>query len=204
MTKEKAHADDERPMEEPGIEALAAELAEVKGRLMRSLADQENVRAQARRDKDEAMRFAASGFARDLLPSIDNLERAIASVPQENREESAVANLLTGVDATRRALIETFAKHGLTRLDPLGQPFDPHLHEASFETSDPRYAPGTVSYVIQPGYLYHDRLLRPALVGVVRLSQAGEGVRTADDRRDPPAVPGRDHSFTSRPVPDEP
>lgn len=151
---------------EPLVADLMAELATTKDRLLRSLAEQENIRTQARRERDDAVRYAASGFAGELLSSIDNLERAIASVPEDQRSEPGVAGLLTGVEATRRALLDAFAKHGLQRLDPIGEPFDPHRHEASFEAADARHPPGTVTHVIQPGYLYRDRLLRPALVGI--------------------------------------
>jgi molecular chaperone GrpE len=142
-----------------------------KDRLLRSLAEQENIRNQARRDRDEAVGYAASGFASDLLPVVDNLERAIASVPNDKRSDPVVAGLLTGVEATRRALVDAFAKHGIKRLDPIGEPFDPHKHEASFEAADPLYAPGTVTNVIQSGYVHHERLLRPALVGVNKTSE---------------------------------
>lgn len=154
------------PEREPSVADLLAELAAVKDRLLRSLAEQENIRAQARRDREEAARYAAGGFAGDLLSSVDNLERALASVPMDKRLEPVVAGLLAGVEATRRGLLDTFSKHGLQRLDPIGEPFDPHRHEASFEAADAQCPPGTVTNVIQPGYMHHDRLLRPALVGV--------------------------------------
>jgi len=157
---------------DPPVADLVAELAATKDRLLRALAEQENIRAQARRDRDDAVRYAASGFAGELLSSIDNLERAIASVPEAQRAEPALAGLLTGVEATRRALLDAFGKHGLRRLDPVGQAFDPHRHEASFEAIDARYPPGTVTHVIQPGYMHHDRLLRPALVGVSKTPDA--------------------------------
>jgi molecular chaperone GrpE len=160
------------PQHEPSVADLTAELAAVKDRLLRSLAEQENIRSQARRERDEAVRYAAAGFAGDLLASIDDLERALASVPQEQRSAPAVAGLLSGVEATRRALLDAFAKHGLQRLDPLGEPFDPHRHEASFEAADARYPPGTVTSVIRPAYVYRDRLLRPALVGISKMSDA--------------------------------
>lgn len=147
---------------------VRAELAAANDRLLRSLAEQENIRAQARRERDDAARYAAAAFAGDLLPSLDNLERAIASVPDNRRSEPDLAGLLTGVEATHRSLLDTFSKHGLKRLDPTGEVFDPHRHEASFETDDERYPPGIVTTVIQPGYMHHDRLLRPALVGVSR------------------------------------
>ena len=156
---------------EQSVAGITTELAATKDRLLRSLAEQENIRNQARRDRDEAVRYAAAGFANDLLPVVDNLERAIASVPNDKRSDPVVAGLLTGVEATRRALVDAFAKHGIKRLDPIGEPFDPHKHEASFEAADPRYAPGTVTNVIQSGYVHHDRLLRPALVGVNKTSE---------------------------------
>lgn len=154
------------PASDKSVAELADELATTKDRLLRSLAEQENGRRLALRQREEAVRYATSGFARDLLATADNLERAIASTPEALRSEPAVAALLVGVDATRRALLDAFAKHGLQRLDPTGEPFDPHQHQASFEVTDGRYEPGVVAQVIQPGYMHHDRLLRPALVGV--------------------------------------
>jgi molecular chaperone GrpE len=147
---------------------LEAELTATKDRLLRSLAEQENIRSQARRDREEAVRYAAAGFAGDLLATADNLERAIASVPEDRRADDAISGLLAGVEATHRALLDAFAKHGVRRLDPLGERFDPHWHQASFEVTDARYPPGIVATVIQPGYTHHDRLLRPALVGVTK------------------------------------
>lgn len=166
---------------------ITTELAVTKDRLLRSLAEQENIRNQARRDRDEAVRYAAGDFARDLLPVVDNLERAIASAPKDKRSDPVIAGLLTGVEATRRALVDAFTKHGIKRLDPIGEPFDPHKHEASFETADPRYSPGTVTNVIQSGYVHHDRLLRPALVGVNTTSE------------DAPARPVESRSKTDAP-----
>jgi molecular chaperone GrpE len=176
--------------QEPSVADVAAELAVAKDRVLRSLAEQENIRAQARRDRDEAVRYAVAGFAGDLLSSVDNLERAIASVPADKRSEPVVAGLLTGVEATRRALLDTFAKHGLKRLDPIGEPFDPHRHEASFEAADALFPPGTVTSVIQPGYMHHDRLLRPALVGVSKMSDSRGKDEPVTPDRAPPSKTG--------------
>ncbi|WP_020188279.1 nucleotide exchange factor GrpE [Methylopila sp. 73B] len=154
------------PAPDTSMAKLAEELATTKDRLLRSLAEQENARELARRQREDAVRYAASAFARDLLATADNLERAIASAPEDLRSEPAVAPLIAGVEATRRALLDAFAKHGLHRLDPIGEPFDPHRHQASFEVADSQYEPGAVAQVIQPGYMHHERLLRPALVGV--------------------------------------
>jgi molecular chaperone GrpE len=161
--------------QDPAVADLTAELSAAKDRLLRSLAEQENIRTQVRRERDDAVRYAAAGFAGDLLSSLDNLDRAIASVPEGQRAVPAVAGLLAGVEATRRALLDAFARHGLERFDPIGEPFDPHRHAASFEAIDLRYPPGTVTSVIQPGYMYRDRLLRPALVGVSKTSDAPDG-----------------------------
>jgi len=158
------------------IAELEQELAGVQDRLLRSLAEQENIRRRAERDREEAVRFAASGVVRDLLVTADNLRRAIESVPGEDTADERVRQLLTGVEATERALLDTFERNGIRRIDPLGQPFDPNLHQAMFEVEEPGRPAGTVAQVLQPGYLYHDRLLRPATVAVVK----DEGQATTD------------------------
>jgi molecular chaperone GrpE len=172
------------PAPELNVAELMTELAATKDRLLRCLAEQENIRRQARRDRDEAVRYAASRFAGDLLQTADNLERAIASVPQEKRSDSAFSTLLAGIEATRRALLDAFAKHGLRRLDPIGEKFDPNWHEASFELVDDIHPPGAVASVLQPGYLHHERLLRPALVGVSKSPEANPGSGETDTHTD--------------------
>jgi molecular chaperone GrpE len=97
-------------------------------------------------------------------------------MPEDKRADSATSKLLAGIEATHRALLDAFARHGLCRLDPIGESFDPHLHEASFEVVDEGLPPGSVASVLQPGYVHHERLLRPALVGVTKA--AG---KTAED-----------------------
>ena len=169
---------------EQNVAELTAELATSRDRLLRCLAEQENIRRQAQRDRDEAVRYAASRFAGDLLQTADNLERAIASVPQEKRADTAVSGLVAGIEATRCALVEAFAKHGLRRLDPIGEKFDPNWHEASCELADDRHPPGAVARVLQPGYLHHERLLRPALVCVSKSPETTPASGEADDRTD--------------------
>lgn len=163
---------------------LMAELASTRVRLLRCLAEQENIRRQAQRDRAEAVRYAASQFAADLLQTADNLERAIASVAPEKRADGAVSGLLSGIEATRRALLDAFAKHGLRRLEPIGEKFDPNWHEASFELADERHPPGAVASVIQPGYLHHERLLRPALVGVNKSPEATTNAGDPENHKD--------------------
>lgn len=176
MTENKASHDTGPEPETSGSELsnasaedLVLELAATKDRLVEVLADQKHAHVQARRDRDEAVRHAAAIFARDLLSSIDNLERTIRSVPEDKLYDPIVANLMAGVDATRRALLDTFCRHGIKRIEPLGERFNPHLHKARFETADSRHPQGTVTMVFQPGYLHQGRLLRPAVVAVNRL-----------------------------------
>jgi molecular chaperone GrpE len=141
-------------------------IAELQDRLLRALAEQENIRRRAERQQDEAVRFAASGLARDLLPTLDNLSRALESLRQAPADETT-RNLLAGVAATERGLLEALRKHGIERIEPrLGEPFDPHRHQAMFQVDGSPQPPGTVAQVLQPGYTQHERLLRPALVGV--------------------------------------
>jgi molecular chaperone GrpE len=150
------------------VAALEAEVADCKDRVLRALAEQENSRRRAERERQDAIRFAAAGLARDLLATADNLRRAIESVPNEKAADETVQRLLAGIVATERALLDAFEKHGIRRVDALGQRFDPDRHEAVFEVADAASPPGTVAEVLQPGYLHHDRLLRPAKVGVAK------------------------------------
>ena len=157
-----------------------AEVADLKDRLLRALAEQENVRRRASREREDAVKFAASGLARDLLSTVDNLRRALESLPEEQAADETLQRFLAGVAATERELLGALEKHGIRRIDPLGQPFDPHRHQAMFEVTDPERPAGTVVQVVQPGYLHHDRLLRPAMVGVARrgddLAEAGSDI----------------------------
>lgn len=150
------------------VAELEAELAEVKDRFLRALAEQENFRRRAERDRAEAIKFAASDVVRDLLPAIDNLRRAIESTPQSKVLDEPVQKLLTGVEATEQGLLEALEKHGIRRIDPLGEMFDPTQHQAMLEVADSTRPAGAVAQVLQPGYLHHDRLLRPAMVGVAK------------------------------------
>jgi molecular chaperone GrpE len=156
-----------------------SEVAELKDRLLRVLADQENARKRSEREREDAVRYASSALGRDLLTTVDNLRRAIESVgpvegPEDNDLPEIARTLLAGVAATERGLLDTLEKHGVRRVDPVpGEPFDPHRHQAMFEVPGGDYRPGTVAQVLQPGYLHHDRLLRPALVGVAAAPRAG-------------------------------
>lgn len=168
--------DEQTQSEAEQIQALTAEAADVKERLLRALADMENLRKRTEREKAEASLYAASNFARDLLSVADSMDRALESVPEEGRDElgEATRNLLAGIDVTHKELINVFSRHGITRIEPLGEKFDPHFHQAMFEIAESSVPPGTVVQVMQAGYTIGERLLRPALVGVAK-APAAEG-----------------------------
>jgi molecular chaperone GrpE len=150
------------------LTALEAELAEQKDRLLRALAETENVRRRAQREREDASKYAVAGFAKDLLSAADNLRRALESLPEAEIKDERTRGLLAGVAATERELLSVFERHGIRRIDPKGDPFDHNLHQAIFEAERNDQPSGTVVEVLQPGYVLHDRLLRPAMVGVAK------------------------------------
>jgi molecular chaperone GrpE len=147
------------------IETLRAERDDMRDRFMRSLADAENMRKRADKDRREAENYGGSKLARDLLPVYDNLSRALAAASPEQRETDKA--LLEGVELTLRELTNIFSKHGITQVAPQkGDKFDPQLHQAMFEAPLPDTKSGEIIEVMAMGFLLHDRLLRPAQVGV--------------------------------------
>jgi molecular chaperone GrpE len=156
---------DEAAAELDEIDALRAERDEYKDRFMRALADAENSRKRADKDRKEAENYGGSKLSRDLLPVYDNMKRAIEAVGDEQRE--AAAALIEGVELTMRELLNVFSKHGITIIAPeVGDKFDPQQHEAMFEAPVPGTKAGDIIQVSAEGFMLHDRLLRPAQVGV--------------------------------------
>jgi molecular chaperone GrpE len=147
---------------------LMAELADTKDRLLRALAETENVRRRLQRERDDAARYAVGGFAKDLLSTVDNLRRALDAMPEAEVKDGRTQGLRDGVAATERELLAAFERHGLKRIDPQGERFDHNFHQAIFEAERPDLPSGTVVEVLQPGYVLHERLLRPAMVGVAK------------------------------------
>ena len=154
--------------DDPGSDGPAAEIAALKDRLLRAVAETENLRKRAAREREEAARYAISGFARDVLGVADDMARALGALPESVRGAPDAKALVEGLDLTRRNLGAALERHGIARIDPAGEPFDPNLHEAMFEVDAPGAAPGSVVQVVEAGYRIHDRLLRPARVGVAR------------------------------------
>lgn len=154
--------------------ALQAENAALQDRALRALAEAENTRRRAERSVQDERQFAVTGLARELLPVLDNLRRAIVASEQAPSQD---ASLVDGVRATERLLMGVLQRVGVQRVDALGAPFDPSRHEAMMEVDDPSTAPGTVAAVMEDGYLIHDRLLRPARVAVSRRGPSRDGDR---------------------------
>jgi len=152
------------------ILALKEEAGKLKDQLLRTLAEMDNLRKRMEREKAEATLYAATNFARDILSVSDNMDRALATAEADHLKEATqpVKNLVAGVEMTRRELLNVFERHGITRVDPLGEKFDPHFHQAMFEVPTNEKPPGTVMQVMQAGFKIGDRVLRPALVGVAR------------------------------------
>ena len=141
---------------------------------MRALAETENVRRRFQREREDAQKYAISGFAKDLLTVVDNLRRALDAMPEAEVTDPRTRSLLDGVAATERELLAAFERSGLMRIDPKGERFDHNFHQAIFEAERPGAPAGTVIEVLQPGYLLHDRLLRPAMVGVAKAGADGK------------------------------
>ncbi|MFQ5985115.1 MAG: nucleotide exchange factor GrpE [Alphaproteobacteria bacterium] len=162
-------APEPRPEEEdPRIAEFKAEVSRLKDQLLRAMAETENVRRLAERDREDAGKYAITAFARELLNVADNLRRALESVPEEARQDKAVASLVEGIELTERELLAVFERHGIRKIEAMGEKFDHNLHQAVFEVESTDKPSGTVVEVIQPGYLIADRLLRPAMVGVAK------------------------------------
>jgi len=147
---------------------LEKELEEVRQHVLYAQAETQNVRRRLEQEKVSAAQYAATAFARDLLSVKDNLERALAAIPEDLRDDERMKGLVAGIEATGRELDSGFQRHGIARIEALGQKLDPHLHQAMLEVPTDEAEPGTIVQEMQPGYTIKDRLLRPALVGVAK------------------------------------
>jgi molecular chaperone GrpE len=147
---------------------LEKELEEVRQHVLYAQAETQNVRRRLEQEKVSAAQYAATGFARDMLSVKDNLERALAAIPEELRSDERMKGLVAGIEATGRELDSAFQRHGIARVEAMGKPLDPHLHQAMLEVPTDQAEPGTIVQEMQPGYTIKERLLRPALVGVAK------------------------------------
>ena len=157
--------------------AMTAERDALKDQLLRALADTENMRRRSEREAETARKYGHTQFARDLVGAIDNLARALASAPEDKSSlDESVQSLLTGIELSWTEIQSAIEKHGVRQINPLGEKFDYNFHQAMFEVPTNDQPPGIVLEVVQHGYALHDRLLRPAMVGV---SKAADNADTA-------------------------
>lgn len=166
-----ANATAEETAAEPDpVEVLTAEIEDLKDQRLRLVAEMENLRRRTAREVKDAKSYAISGFARDMLQVSDNLQRALSAVPEqaEGSADNGLKTLIEGVELTERAMLSALERHGVRKLDPKGQKFDPNFHQAMFEVPNPEVPNNTVIEVVQTGYVIADRMLRPAMVGVAK------------------------------------
>lgn len=150
------------------LSELERELEEVRQHVLYAQAETQNVRRRLEQEKQSAATYAATGFARDMLSVKDNLERALAAVPEDVRTDERFKGLITGIEATGRELDNVFQRNGITRIEAIGQKLDPNRHQAMVEIASEEAEPGTIVQEMQSGYMIKDRLLRPALVAVAK------------------------------------
>jgi len=158
------------PEPEDSAAATARELTEARDRVLRTLAEMENLRRRTEREVKDARAYGIAGFARDVLDIADNLQRALDAVPPETRAsaDAGLKALIEGVEITEKALHRALEKNGVKKFDPTGEKFDPNLQQAMYEVPDESVPSGTVVTVVQSGYMIGERILRPALVGVAK------------------------------------
>ena len=150
------------------VAELERQLEEAKNKALYAAAETQNVRRRLEAEKDQASSYAAAQFARDMLAIKDHLERALAAVTDELRQDKVASQFLAGIESTARELETVFNRHGVTRIQSKGEKLDPHRHQAMVELPSADAEPGTIIEEMQPGYMLKDRLLRPALVGVAK------------------------------------
>lgn len=165
------------------VAELEAELARMKDHMLRAMAETDNIRKRGAKEREDASKFAVSGFARDMLDIADNFRRALESIPAEVRSDNnpLFKTLIEGLEATERVLLKTLEKHGIRKIEPLGEPFDPNFHEVMFEAPVPGKPAGVVIQLVDPGFVLHDRLLRPARVGIAKGDPGGSATHRVDE-----------------------
>ncbi len=169
----------EAPRAEPTlpdpVEGLKAENADLRDKLLRTIAEMENLRKRTEREISDTRSYAIAGFARDMLTATDSLSRALMVLPAEARQsaDATMKSLIEGIEMTEREMQRLLAKHGVKPIEAEGQKFDPHKHQAMFEVPDPSRPEGTVVQVVQTGFAIGERVLRPAMVGVAKGGATG-------------------------------
>jgi molecular chaperone GrpE len=173
------------------VEKLEGQIADLTDRLLRAHADMDNIRKRADRDREETAKYAITKFARDVVGVADNFERAVQAVPAGAAEQdNALKSLVEGVTMTEREFVNVLERHGIKRINPKGEIFNPHQHQAMMEIQNPDLPSGTITDVFQPGYVIEDRVLRPAMVVVAKGGQKQSKPAEATSEQAPgPEVP---------------
>ncbi len=172
------------------VELLKAENTDLRERYLRLAADMDNLRRRTEREVKDAKSYSVASFARDMLAVSDNLRRALDSIPAEARQsaDTGLTTLIEGVELTERSMLSALERHGVRKLDPVGQKFDPNFHQAMFEMPNPEVPNNTVVQVVQDGYIIGERVLRPAMVGVAKggpkPAEAAEPANSPFDEKD--------------------
>lgn len=165
------------------LSTLQAERDELKDQMLRAVAETENTRRRAERDVAQARKYGHTGFARDLLSVVENLSRAVEALPEQRDDlDETMKNLVIGVEMISREMTNVLERHGITRIMPMGEKFDPNKHQAMFEVPTKDAEPGMIVQVAQSGWMLHDRLLSPAMVGVAKAMETTSGDEQEADK----------------------
>ncbi len=167
-------------------ETLKQELAESQERMLRAFAEVENIRKRSEKEKKDARDYAITTFARDMLSITDNMARAMASIQEQDKENAGdnIRNLIIGIEMIHKELHTIFERNGIKSISPIGEKFDPNYHQAMFESDSHEYPAGHIMQVISDGYLMKDRILRPAMVGVVKATKENNEKKTQNNEAD--------------------
>lgn len=174
QTNDQDAPDNTAAPETPAQPTAEEQIANLKDQVLRALAEAENTRRRAQKEREDTAKYAVANFAKEMLNVADNFRRALDATPKDTNDE-ALKNLIAGIDATERQLLSALDRFGIKKLEPLGQMFDPNFHRVMMEVDDPNQPAGTIVQVLQAGYAIHDRLLREALVAVSKGTAATKG-----------------------------
>ena len=156
------------------IEKLNEEITDLKDQRLRAIAELENFRKRAEKDQSDALKYGISNFAKEIINIRDNIERAQSSISDEAKNNEAIKSVIEGIDLIAQSVVSTFEKIGIKKIESLNEKFDHNLHQAMMEIENEELEPGTIVQELIPGYTLHDRLLRPAMVGVSKKSKKNE------------------------------
>ena len=158
------------------IEKLNEEITDLKDQRLRAIAELENFRKRAEKDQSDALKYGISNFAKEIINIRDNIERAQSSISEEAKNNEAIKSVIEGIDLIAQSVVSTFEKIGIKKIDSLNKKFDHNLHQAMMEIENDDLEPGTIVQELIPGYTLHDRLLRPAMVGVSKKTKKNDDI----------------------------